>query len=425
VNIDFTFCIDYIFYEERGIMRTKLLLIVLAFLCFSVYAQQLKEESVVINVEVPVRVYDGHSFIDNLTLDDFEVFEDGVLQEISAVYLIRGRSIERSEGSKKNSPMTRRHFFLFFEISRYSPMVGDAIQHFINNVLLPDDFLTIVTPLKDYRMKSQALAGMPKANLIEQLQGLLRRDVFQGYSEYWTLIDNLEEIAQTLSLNVKGSGVGTGRLVDSISGQGFPVEEKLMNYSNILKRIENLRKVDERELMDFAKYLKDKKGQKYVYLFYEREYIPQIEPDSLDEYRKIFSGRPDLLHVISDLFEFYKREILFDVDGVKQAYADASIAIQFLFIPTPLKHVHGVWFQEHSEDIYSAFAEMARATGGYVESSANPFLSFKHAVMAAENYYLLYYSPLNYTPDGKFKEIKIKVKNKSYRVNNRAGYFAN
>jgi hypothetical protein len=274
-------------------------------------------------------------------------------------------------------------------------------------------------------MKGKALIDLSRDEIVEQLQGILRRDVFKGYSEYWTLLDKLEEIAQTLSLNVKGSGVGTGRLVGSISGQDFPVAENLMNYSSILKRIENLRRLDERKLLDFAKFLKNEQGQKYIFLFYEREYIPQIEPDSLSEYMNMFSGRPDLLQIISDLFEFYKREVLFDVDHVKQAYSDSSVAIQFLFIPTPMKHVHGVWFQEHTEDIYSAFEEMAQATGGYVESSANPFLSFKHAVEAAENYYLLYYSPLNYTQDGKFKEITITVKDKPYRVNHRAGYFAN
>ena len=406
-------------------MRTRLLLTLIILLCFSAFAQQLKEESIVINVEVPVRVYDGNTFIDNLTKDDFEAFEDGVPQKIEAVYLVRGRSIERREESKRFSPKTSRHFFLLFEISRYSPMVGDAIQHFINHVLYPDDFLTIVTPIKDYRMKGKALIDLSRDKIVEQLQAILRRDVFKGYSEYWTLMDKLEEIAQRLSLNVKGSGVGTGRLVDSISGQDFPVAEYLMNYPSILTRIETLRRVDERKLLDFAKFLKNEQGQKYIFLFYEREYIPQIEPVSLSEYMNMFRGRPDLLQILSDLFEFYKREVLFDVDHVKQAFSDSSIAIQFLFIPTPMKHVHGVWFQEHTEDIYSAFKEMTQATGGYMESSANPSLSFKHAVEAAENYYLLYYSPLNYKPDGKFKEIKIKVKDKPYRVNHRAGYFAN
>lgn len=38
--------------------------------------------------------------------------------------------------------------------------------------------------------------------------------------------------------------------------------------------------------------------------------------------------------------------------------------------------------------------------------------------------YLLYYSPKDYQTDGKFRNIKVRVKGKSYRVNYRAGYIA-
>lgn len=81
--------------------------------------------------------------------------------------------------------------------------------------------------------------------------------------------------------------------------------------------------------------------------------------------------------------------------------------------------------EDHSEDIFAAFREMAIATGGFVDSSAMADFLFKRAVEASENYYLLYYSPSSYSSDGKFKEIKIKVKNQDYRVFHRAGYFAN
>jgi hypothetical protein len=68
---------------------------------------------------------------------------------------------------------------------------------------------------------------------------------------------------------------------------------------------------------------------------------------------------------------------------------------------------------------------MSQATGGVATSSANPAYAMKKASDASENYYLLYYSPKEYQADGKFKEIKVSVKGKSYRVSHRAGYFAN
>jgi hypothetical protein len=91
----------------------------------------------------------------------------------------------------------------------------------------------------------------------------------------------------------------------------------------------------------------------------------------------------------------------------------------------PAEHQYGVQMEDHSEDIFAAFREMAISTGGYVDSSAMADSLFKRAVEASENYYLLYYAPESYSADGKFRDIKIKVKNKNYRVLHRAGYFAN
>ena len=67
---------------------------------------------------------------------------------------------------------------------------------------------------------------------------------------------------------------------------------------------------------------------------------------------------------------------------------------------------------------------MAQTTGGLTESSANIAFALEKAAIASENYYLLYYSPKNYSADGKFREIKVKVKGLNCRVMHRAGYIA-
>ena len=78
-----------------------------------------------------------------------------------------------------------------------------------------------------------------------------------------------------------------------------------------------------------------------------------------------------------------------------------------------------------SSSFYGVFREMSIATGGSTEASGNPMASFQKAVAVSENYYLLYYAPEDYVADGKYKEIKVSVKGKDYRVTNRAGYIAN
>ena len=132
-----------------------------------------------------------------------------------------------------------------------------------------------------------------------------------------------------------------------------------------------------------------------------------------------------LLQRMSSLFDFFTREKSFDVDEVKMAYSDSSTSIHFLLLTERPVVEQGVRMVEHSEDIFSAFREMTMATGGLVVSSSNSAYAFQQALDASENYYLLYYRPKDYVVDGKFKEIKISVKGKKYRVIHRAGYFSN
>jgi hypothetical protein len=140
---------------------------------------------------------------------------------------------------------------------------------------------------------------------------------------------------------------------------------------------------------------------------------------------QIYQDKPGVVQKLKSLSYAFKRDVSFNVTRVKQSFADSSISIHFLYLTTPAKHVPGLRMREQSEDIYSAFREIALSTGGFMESSANPIFLFNRAVEASENYYLLYYSPSNYLEDGKFNKITVRVKEKKYRIVHRSGYFAN
>lgn len=411
----------------------KIILIFCALLfSLSVFSQQIfKEESFVINVEVTARVFKGGMFVDDLTINDFQVFEDGIPQKIEAVYLVKKRTIERSEEKKKFIPQTSRNFFLFFEISKYTARLGDAVEYLVHNVMYPGDNLNVVTPVKAYRLRNKALDTKSREEIVNELKGLLKKDVFKGSSEYNSVVRDLEELTRSLAVAFAGPGAlpktsDVSSLYATEGAQGeAPIEELLTLYEVYLSKLETLRYVDQLQLIDFAKSLKNKEGQKYVFLFYQREFIPQIEPRILNQAMTMYQDRPTIQQTISRLSGLFKRDISFDVNLVKQAYADSSISIHFLFINRPPQHSPGIRMEEHSEDIYSAFREMAYATGGFIESSTRADYLFKRAVEASENYYLLYYTPKNYQYDGKFKNINVQVKDKDYKVIHRLGYFAN
>lgn len=113
-------------------MKKGLIIASVFLMSLVLFSQQIKEEATVINIEVPVRVFSGKTFVDNLTIDDFEVLENGIHQNIEAVYFVKKRSVERSQERKRFVPKTARNFFLFFELSEYKPKIADAIKYFVH-----------------------------------------------------------------------------------------------------------------------------------------------------------------------------------------------------------------------------------------------------------------------------------------------------
>ena len=102
-------------------MKKHTILLAIFVLGLALLAQEIQQEAISINIEVPVRVYKGNNFVDDLTITDFEVYEDGILQEIEAVYLINKRNIQSKEEKKTFTPQTSRSFYLVFEVVEYTP----------------------------------------------------------------------------------------------------------------------------------------------------------------------------------------------------------------------------------------------------------------------------------------------------------------
>lgn len=385
------------------------LFIVLSLFLFS---QDQTHEVSVVNIEIPVRVFKGETFIDNLTIEDFEVFENGIAQKIEAVYLIKKKSVAKEEGNQRFFPSVSRNFILMFEIIEYIPNIGESIDYFFNNILLPGDELTVFTPVKAYKFNSKALEMFSKEAIATKLKKTLRADSVIGNSEYRSVLRELES---------------------AITMEDLDIDERLSLFRQVLSRFERLRSFDEEGLINFANFLKEKEGQKNVFMFYQKDVVPQLKPKAIEEIITGNQDRMDIVASVIELFDFYRRDINIDVDNVKKIFSDSSISMHFLYITkAPFQGSsisrfgtgQSITMADQTENVFSTFQEMAQATGGFVGSSFYGTDIFKKALDAAENYYLVYYSPLNYKQDGKFHNVKIRVKGKSYRITHRSGYFA-
>lgn len=418
----------------KKMTRRSCLLVLAACCSATLAAQAIQHETRTINIEIPVRVFKGDTFIDNLTIADFEVYEDGKRQKVEAFYLVKKRIIERQEETRAFAPRTARHFFLFFELGDYDAKIVQALDYFVKTVLLPGDNLTIVTPMKTYRMKGELFGLVGREKTFAQVIGLLRRDIQIGYSESRAILAEMTDLARVMASDIRVrdavAEAGVATLVDPLAAapvdspyQGA-FEEKLMHYGSLLERLGSLRVVDEKKLLAFAGHLKALEGLKGIFFFYQREFVPKIDPRVVDMLTTKYNQRPDITQSLDTFFGLEKRESSLNVDIVTKAYADASASIHFLHIARPAARVEGIRMEEQSEDIFGPFLQMAKATGGYAASSANIAAAMKSAVEASENYYLLYYTPADYRPDGRFHEVTVKVRKGAYRVSHRLGYIA-
>src|SRR5512141_178142 len=400
--------------------RSVLLVLILAAAGLAAAAQEIQHETRAVSIEIPVRVFKGNAFVDHLTIADFEVYENGQPQTLDAVYLVKKASIERQEGTHAAVPDTGRHFYLFFELTEYDPKVRPALEYFVQEVLAPGDELVVVTPLKTYRMKSDILKDAHRSAVLEKILGLLRRDVQIGNAEYLDIIDDLKGMAMAMAGSIRMSESDAQRqrqamgdpfgFTDSLFEVQRSVEEQLQGYADSLSRLESIRDVDQARVSDLAGFLRNQSGQKEMFLFYQREFIPKIDDAVLNAIMSLYNQRPDITQAALSVFEFFRRDETLDVETVKKLYADPGAAIHFLYLTRPAPKVRGLTMEERSEDVFSPFREMSLATGGYTGATANIQAAMKSAVAAAENYYLLYNAPKSYQPDGKFRKLEVRVK---------------
>lgn len=384
-------------------MRKPGFLVLLIILCSGIGAQ-IRESTRAINVEVAVRVFKGEEFVADLTKDDFEVSEDGSPQEILTCYLIRDNIAQNKQGlpeapaaaAPNIKPNISRNFILVVQVMKYFSTLGDAIDLFFNEVLQRGDYVIVVSPLKTYHFHPEILDRFPKSEIAEQVKNMLRRDIRDFGGEYRNLIERLRS------------------LLTSDTDEEIDLRSKIMQ---LLERIRDQFYLDQKKIIVFADALAGLEGQKHVFCILQNERMPI----------------PDFIDGIDRMTLMQNAGL--NLDAIKRAFSDRSIQFHFLYLTlsedfgldirsqVPLSS-RGVTLVEFKQEIFSAFKDIAEATGGMTESTVNLKHALKDAVDYSGRYYLLYYSPRKYAADGRYKKIEVRVKKRDVRVVHREGYVA-
>jgi len=383
-----------------------------------VFPQVTRDVSVV-NISVPVRVFDGNRFVDTLKLGDFELYEDGRPQTVLAAYLVRGSEVQRREGPLKAlAPVTRRHFVLLFQMTEYVPELNAALSLFFDEVLRNGDSVDLVTPQKTYRLAGSIATEADRHRAKQEFMSKVRQDILVDSGLY-------DSIIRDLIWNLEAvQGAESGDTADRTL--------QLNAYADNLQRLRNFQAIDMSKLTAFAAELKKRPGAKHVFLFFQKERVPQFTTRGMMSF--LANASPEETLKVQELMSKVRREIPIDREAIERAFADASVDVHFLYVTRSGKNVsldverqaplETITMAERYSDLYVAFREIAAATGGTADASANPSQLLKKAADASEQYYLLYYRPQDYKADGTFHTITVKVRPGAFRVTHREGYVA-
>lgn len=380
---------------------------------------QERTETAVTNVAVPVRVYQDGRFIDGLKPSDFEIYEGGRVRPLLGFYAVRGGAVDGGEAFGPQPPPAARTIALLFQVQDYHPKFPELIDELFRNVLRPGDTLSVQTPFRTYVLSRQAGEVKSKETLGEEMARLLRDDIQAGSGEVNSQFVELRRIARSIADVNPLDGIE-----DTPDGMSSQLQNLLPRYREAAERMEASRVVDERKFLAFAARLKPVAGPKSVYLIYQREFRPELQPAVVNRIMSDFQDAPDILAELQELFLTRRRETSFDLEPVQRAFSDALIDFHFIYMHKDYEYVPGIEMREASEEYFRAFSILAETTGGTVDSSQNPAVGFRKAAENADRYYLLYFDPESPKRDGAFHRIAVKVRDPAWRVVHRTGYFA-
>jgi hypothetical protein len=273
--------------------------------------------------------------------------------------------IMTANGSGPKEADTPKNYVLFFEVLNYTRELGDAVTFFFDQVLAPDDQLIIYTPARVYSFSKNTLAK-PKRELSEAMKEKLRGDTAACSSNYTTISNEMKNYAS----EIEG---GQTTSADGLIG----IKNSLTMYRQDMENLRTLRKVNEPLLMKIVDMFKNQPGKNHMVMIYEAEFRPIPDKDTLSRLRAI----PDIAFIVAELFASDDQQPPLDAQKFIDLLREAKISLHFLYIK-PKDKTSVQDFKEHSADMYDVFSQIAKATGGIVETTANPQAALKSLIKA-------------------------------------------
>lgn len=378
-----------------------------------------QEEVTVVAVEVPVRVLHKGQFVRNLTKEDFEIYENKVLQPITG-FEVRSRRIsvpvDESAEELKIQP-EKRLFLLIFNIFDYQDYVGEAVDYFFANTFRKGDRVIIITEGNLFPIET----GKGPEAVAQDIKNMLKKFKVISTMQILAAYQDLRSEADRLILALQG-GSRPMPWYQAINTFYRDYERTWMEYKRqfITPDFELYRSI--------VKRVKSEEGEKWALCFQQREMFPKLRNEGplerlirekVETPSADFVTRTQQLNIKSKQMQMQR---LFAVSGdipteaLKNLFMEANITFHLLLLKSHRTFVEKDFeFREVGSDYEDCFKQISISTGGHVAFSNKVAEAMEEASQTEDYYYLLVYSPKE-DPTEKPLTIDVKVKQKGVDV---------
>ena len=388
------------------------------------------EEVTVTNVEVPVRVLLKGKPVEDLTKEDFTLFEDNKPMEINGFFLKRKKlkGTVSSQFTLEKAPPPRT-FVLVFSITDFNEHIIKAVEHLYDNIFRPNDRVLVFANDKTLRYANLENKDELKRRLLTDLKE-------ESYQVRRRLINYINRVETYLNMHDFRRQVQTRFDIRPQELINF-LEKYLLTWNEYKQKY--LTPPADR-FYYFSRFLEEVKTEKWVFNFYQFDLFPRIKPDSqtMDRIREIstqlINSNDAGSHSMGRLINTLVTQLMLDLnvssgfptEDIAKLFYKVDAAFHSFFIKnTDRVSMNDLEYEEVSSNIENTLKEITEITGGKNITSNNLVESIDTVSELEDVYYVLTYVPQD---PGKAGKLKIKVKNKKYRVlyddNFRADYIS-
>jgi VWFA-related protein len=366
-------------------------------------------------VEVDARVLDADgSFVRNLRQDEFELFENGEQQAVSAFSLVdipvtktprplfAARPIELDTRTNAAGPEGRVYVFVLDDLHTsmmHTFQVRQAARQFIERNLGANDVAAVV------HTSGRMDAGQEFTSSQRLLIAAI--DKFSGRKLRSSTLEKIDEYSRNRNLNSRGSESSNpyDKLKDPLdferAANARSMLETVGSISTLMTGVSGRRKA----LVLFSE------GIDYdVTDFFNKQDATTILNETRDAITEATRANVNVYAI--------------DPRGLS-ALGEEGIEIQLPVDADPSLRLGPEGLDDEMRLAQSSLRTVAEETGGFAALNTNDLTTaFQRIVDENSSYYVMGYHPSNEKRDGRFRKIEVRVTRPGLRVSARRGYVA-